>query len=227
MKEDATFNLGRELAEILLGVRLQIALHLGMPEAAALRLRARLEVMVELWGAIYLAWLARRAAASPSRIRRYARPTARRPASRSASASASASARARLAPVPRPAVRHLPAPPPLAATLGHAPPIRPPGMATPVVRPRGLPRQGRGIARAGPPQKSVFGRFASARLNCSIIVIKKPADMPKPSATARFLRPAPEGAQSSLAPAQNGSTMSSTCWPQRGACTSVSWPRPP
>ena len=35
------------------------------------------------------------------------------------------------------------------------------------------------------------------------------------------------GDQGSVHGAQNGRTRSSTCWPRRGRCASVIWPRPP
>jgi hypothetical protein len=159
MNEDTTFNLGRELAEILLGVMLQIALHLGMPEVAALRLRARLEVMVDLWGAMYLAWLARRDAAPPSRIRRYARATARRPMPRSVPRSVAALTRARPTPALRVAAPALPA-----AIVRHPPEFRlphilPRAQGTPI----GPPPHLRALAFAGPPQKIVFASFVFVR----------------------------------------------------------------
>lgn len=73
MHTDDTINLGRALAEVIFGLLIAIALHLGLPEAAVARLRARMVVTAEEWEALYTAWLAARLAPSPVQSRRTSR----------------------------------------------------------------------------------------------------------------------------------------------------------
>jgi hypothetical protein len=65
MHTEHDINLGRALAEVIFGLLIAIALHLGLPEAAVARLRARMAVTAEEWEALYTAWLAARLAPVP------------------------------------------------------------------------------------------------------------------------------------------------------------------
>lgn len=112
MHSETNINLGRALAEVILGVMLAIALHLRLPEVAVARLRARMEALAQEWGDLYLAWLAKRLAPPPAPQPRRPRATARRD-------SAPRVPRIRRAPVLRPVlIRPAPA---RAATVPCAP----------------------------------------------------------------------------------------------------------
>lgn len=80
MHTDDTINLGRALAEVIFGLLIAIALHLGLPQAAVARLRARMAATAEEWEALYTAWLAARLAPSPVHPRRARRRKAIRQA---------------------------------------------------------------------------------------------------------------------------------------------------
>ncbi len=112
MHTDDTINLGRALAEVIFGLLIAIALHLGLPEAAVARLRARMAVTAEEWEALYTAWLAARLAPVPVHPRRTsrrksarrsysARRTRHRPAARVVAVVMPTPARPKSAPAPR------------------------------------------------------------------------------------------------------------------------------
>jgi hypothetical protein len=80
MHTNDTINLGRALAEVIFGLLIAIALHLGLPEAAVARLRARMAVTAEEWEVLYTAWLAARLAPVSVHPRRIRRPKTNRQA---------------------------------------------------------------------------------------------------------------------------------------------------
>jgi hypothetical protein len=136
MHTDDTNNLGRALAEIIFGLLIAIALHLGLPRAAVARLRARMAATAEEWDALYRAWLAGRLAAldvqplPPRRRRSIARPHSVR----------RAAPRARRTPLRRPSAVRQRAARPIRAAAPPAPaPARP--VAASLYVPKGQPRK--------------------------------------------------------------------------------------
>ncbi len=123
MHTDDTINLGRALAEVIFGLLIAIALHLGLPEAAVVRLRARMAVTAEEWEALYSAWLAARVVPSPVHPRRTRRRKTIRqahPVSRTRRGSAPCAAICRTTPRPsrvRPQWQIAPAIPALSTRL--------------------------------------------------------------------------------------------------------------
>ena len=105
MHSEANINLGRALAEVIFGLLIAIALHLGLPQAAVARLRARMELTAEEWETLYSAWLAARLASVPPksihRRRTIARPESVRRAARRRSVRRVRPVRAVAAPVAR------------------------------------------------------------------------------------------------------------------------------
>lgn len=113
MHTDDTINLGRALAEVIFGLLIAIALHLGLPQAAVARLRARMAVTAEEWEALYTAWLAARLAPVPVHPHRTSRRksarnaySARRIRHRPAARVLSAAMPTRMRPKTVPAPRH-------------------------------------------------------------------------------------------------------------------------
>ncbi len=134
MHTDDTINLGRALAEVIFGLLIAIALHLGLPQAAVARLRARMAATAEEWDALYTAWLAARLAPSPVQSRR----TSRRHATRQAYSAR----RRRRRPTARPAAFRpaaIPAAPPPSAIAPQGQPSIPPH--TRAHAPTGQPRK--------------------------------------------------------------------------------------
>jgi hypothetical protein len=158
-------NLGRALAEVIFGLLIAIALHLGLPEAAVARLRARMAVTAEEWEALYTAWLAARLAPVPVHPRR---------TSRRKSARQSYSARR---------TRHRPAARvPAAVMPTHARPnsVPAPRHAGPSARPD--PRQCAAIRARDAPfrSKMLRGQGPFARPKCYDIIIKMTACIQEP-----------------------------------------------
>jgi hypothetical protein len=149
MHTDDTINLGRALAEVIFGLLIAIALHLGLPEAAVVRLRARMAVTAEEWEALYSAWLAARLAPSPVQSRRTSRRHATRQAYSARRRRRRLTARpAAFRPAPIPA-----APPPCAIAPEGQPSIPP---HTRAYVPTGQPRKFR-VWPAGP----ILGLFVA------------------------------------------------------------------